>query len=253
MSQVLKELKSTVFKGCLFFVIVMFIMMVCALIFDNSPEAMHDNTEITDSYSQELLDKANGGSPRAQYYMGEYLSQGNGVDVDYEEAVKWYRKSAEQSYILAEWELANCYYYGDGVTRNYEEALKWYRRFYDHENGREAEMMIGLCYLNGHGVKKDGKKGAEWLLKAAKNGDDQAMFYIGECYLSGNGVAKDHKEAFKWLKKAALNGHEGAFGRLAECYLHGYGAKKDKEKAEKLLRKAADLGNAYASETLNSL
>ncbi len=41
------------------------------------------------------------------------------------EAVKWYRKAAEQGHGDAQNELAKCYLYGKGVAQNLEEAKKW--------------------------------------------------------------------------------------------------------------------------------
>ena len=47
---------------------------------------------------------------------------------DYEEAVKWYRKAAEQGYASAQYNLGVCYYNGKGVEQDYEEVVKWYRK-----------------------------------------------------------------------------------------------------------------------------
>lgn len=40
------------------------------------------------------------------------------ADTNYEEAVKWYRKAAEQGYAGAQFELAGCYAEGKGVANN---------------------------------------------------------------------------------------------------------------------------------------
>jgi TPR repeat protein len=41
------------------------------------------------------------------------------------EAVKWYRKAAEQGFPEAQYGLGVCYANGDGVPKNYMEAYKW--------------------------------------------------------------------------------------------------------------------------------
>lgn len=41
------------------------------------------------------------------------------------EAVKWYRKAAEQNYAAAQYNLGVCYSNGEGVTKDYVEAYKW--------------------------------------------------------------------------------------------------------------------------------
>ena len=41
------------------------------------------------------------------------------------EAVKWYRKAAEQNYATAQENLGVCYVSGEGVAENLVEAYKW--------------------------------------------------------------------------------------------------------------------------------
>ena len=50
---------------------------------------------------------------------------------DYAEAVKWYRKSAEQGYMYGQYNLGDCYENGKGVTQDYAEAAKWYKKAAD--------------------------------------------------------------------------------------------------------------------------
>ena len=50
---------------------------------------------------------------------------GEGVPQDYKEAVKWYRLSAEQGYVKAQYNLGLMYEQGKGVPQNSEEARKW--------------------------------------------------------------------------------------------------------------------------------
>lgn len=48
-----------------------------------------------------------------------------------------------------------------------------------------AQRDLGICYLNGSGVKQNDDKAYEWLLKAASCGDGTAQFYIGRMYEFG--------------------------------------------------------------------
>ena len=41
------------------------------------------------------------------------------------EAVKWFRKAAEQGDATAQYYLGLCYYRGKGVRKDHEEALRW--------------------------------------------------------------------------------------------------------------------------------
>ncbi|HTM42121.1 MAG TPA: tetratricopeptide repeat protein, partial [Terriglobales bacterium] len=51
-----------------------------------------------------------------------------GVPRDYDEAVKWYRKAAEQGDIRAARNLGYIYATGRGARLDYEEAYSWFRR-----------------------------------------------------------------------------------------------------------------------------
>ncbi len=52
--------------------------------------------------------------------------RGQGVPQDYTEAVKWYRKAAEQSYAKAQSMLGVTYSKGLGVPQDYAQAHMWY-------------------------------------------------------------------------------------------------------------------------------
>jgi TPR repeat protein len=48
------------------------------------------------------------------------------VPRDYDKAVEWYRKSAEQGFAEAQYKLGLIYEEGLGVTQDYVEAHKWF-------------------------------------------------------------------------------------------------------------------------------
>jgi hypothetical protein len=50
---------------------------------------------------------------------------GYGVQHDFAEAVRWYRKAAEQGYATAQYYLGYRYYNGQGVPRDYVQAHMW--------------------------------------------------------------------------------------------------------------------------------
>ena len=52
-------------------------------------------------------------------------NNGQGVVQDYVEAVKWYRKAAEQGGALAQYNLGVSYSTGRGVPQDYVAAHKW--------------------------------------------------------------------------------------------------------------------------------
>lgn len=83
-------------------------------------------------------------SPSEMNKRGDDFFHGrNGVSKDYAEAVKWYRKAAEQGDAAAQCNLGFCYYYGKDVLQNYTEAVKWYRKAAEQGNAR-AQRILGL-------------------------------------------------------------------------------------------------------------
>ena len=72
--------------------------------------------------------------------LGNSYSNGNGVDQNYTEAVKWYQKAIDGGNAYGMSGLAYCYELGYGVKQDYAEALKWYEKAL--ENGREKDEWI---------------------------------------------------------------------------------------------------------------
>ncbi|MBR4182103.1 MAG: sel1 repeat family protein, partial [Candidatus Methanomethylophilaceae archaeon] len=58
---------------------------------------------------------------------------------------------------------------GRGVEQSYDEALKWYRK--GAENGNSyAQTNLGHLYSQGLGVEKSDEEAFGWYLKAAEQG-----------------------------------------------------------------------------------
>ena len=117
----------------------------------------------------------------AQNYLGYMYCQGQGVQQDYQQAVQWYRKAAEQ---------------GDA----------------------QAQNNLGILYDNGQGVTKDDQQAKQWYQKAAEQGDARGQYGLGAMYANGLGVKKDYQQARLWLQKAADQGHADAQTILERLY-----------------------------------
>ena len=57
---------------------------------------------------------ADRGDANAQFHLGLYYANGQGVEKNLTEAAKWYRKAAEQGYAKAQCNLGLCYANGQG-------------------------------------------------------------------------------------------------------------------------------------------
>src|ERR1039458_577184 len=122
------------------------------------------------------------GDAQCQYELGCAFFFGNfGVVKDEVEAVKWYRKAAEQNHVGAQCRLGWCYAYGQGVPKNEVEAVSWYRKAAE-QNYAPAQYYLGDSYDFGRGVAKDEVEAAKWYRKAAEQNDASAQFNLGCCY-----------------------------------------------------------------------
>lgn len=114
---------------------------------------------------EEVKAKAEAGDVESQVELGLRFDKGKGVPKDQVEAVKWYRKAAEQNYARAQYDLGPCYLDGEGVPENQVEGVKWFRKAAE-QNLAAAQYILGLCFNSGDGVAKDWAEAYKWLLVA---------------------------------------------------------------------------------------
>ena len=115
----------------------------------------------------------------------------------------------------AQYRLADRYHKGEGVAQNYEQAVYWYRKAADQGHAA-AQFCLGSCYYCGIGVAVDYKQSVYWLRKAAEQGHDSAQYWLGWIYQNGDGVAQDIEQAVYWYCKAADQGHVYAKSALED-------------------------------------
>lgn len=148
-----------------------------------SPAAAGAGLEEADSLIQQgefgqaleaLLPFAYQGIAEAEYKVGvlyDYGQQagGRGVQQSPFEAVKWYRKAAEQGHARAQRNLAACYDAGRGIIADAAEAARWYRAA-ALQNDSFAQYSLGLMYFDGRGVPRDPQRAYAWLVRALNLG-----------------------------------------------------------------------------------
>ena len=74
----------------------------------------------------------------------------------------------------------------------------------------EAQRNLAVAYLDGRGIKRDLRKGNDWMERAALQGDPKAQYNLGLAHLEGEGRKQNKKMAKFWLSKAAGQGHVSA-------------------------------------------
>ena len=155
----MKQLSSTLALICIALAVITFSITACS---DETPASKNDSAT-----------ESNITSAEDQYLKGVvcYYTE------DYSEAVKWFRKAAEQEHVKAQFELARCYTLGEGVTENQVEAVKWFRKAAD-QGHVEAQGALGVLYYEGVGTTKNQVEGIKLLRKAAEGGSESARGFL---------------------------------------------------------------------------
>ena len=215
-----------------------FIFVFALLISTASPNGMAMNPQKNTAQNSFSFGKLLTGDVEAQKELAKmyYANQ------DYQEALKWFRKVAEQGDAEAQTYLAEMYAYGKGVKKDYQEALKLYRKAAE-QGDATVQNKLAAMYYNGEVVKQDYQEALKWFRKAAEQGHATAQNNLAAMYYNGEGVKQDYQEALKWFRKAAKQGHATAQNDLASMYYNGEGVKQDYQEALKWFRKAAEQGH----------
>ena len=95
--------------------------------------------------------------------------QGHGVEMDYKEAVRWYRLAAEQGFSDAQYFLAGMYDRGLGVTQSFTEAVRWHKLAAAQGNTK-AQYNLGNSYGKAEGVSQDDIRAHMWYNLSAGGG-----------------------------------------------------------------------------------
>ncbi len=140
--------------------------------------AAQQTNSASDVINSETIEFAKAGAEKGdahlQYILGGCYALGMGVNQDYAEAAKWYRKAADQGVADAQYHLGLCYGLGQGVSLDYIEAAKWYRMAAEQGNPN-AQYNLGVMYHNGEGVPQDSIQSYKWFNLAAIGGDGKAI------------------------------------------------------------------------------
>lgn len=188
----------------------------------------------------------------AQNNLGRMSEQGEGVIKDPEQAMNWYRKAAEQGHAWAQYNLGRIYETGKGVSKDFGKALGWYHKA-AAQGHASAQVNLGRMVEKGNGVSKSSENALGWYRKAAGLGDAWGQYNLGRMYEKGRGVPEDLEQALGWYRKSAEQGNEWAQYTVAWMYEKGRGVKRDSEQAVTWYRKSAEQGNAWAQNNLGSM
>jgi TPR repeat protein len=86
------------------------------------------------------------------------------------------RAGADKGDAEAWYELGRAFFSGAlGVAKDEAEAVKWFRKAAE-QNLADAQYILGVCYDSGEGVAKDEIEAYKWWLLAAGHGNDDTKY-----------------------------------------------------------------------------
>lgn len=124
-----------------------------------------------------------------------------------------------------------------------EEAVKYYR-LSANQGEAAGEFGLGTLYASGEGVKKDMAEAVRWLTLAAQKDHYPAIQVLAGAYVKGDLQANDGnaKNVLGWLKTAADNAYVPALQALVKVYREGgLGVPADGKQADEYQAKLAKL------------
>lgn len=101
-------------------------------------------SSVNSSKIDKLVHSAGNGDAYSQLLLGYKYYNGLDVPLDFSEAIKWYRKSAEQGYADAQIYMGTMCHNGEGTSVNYVHAHMWFNlaAAQGHVRGKELRDLI---------------------------------------------------------------------------------------------------------------
>ncbi|HZL79600.1 MAG TPA: tetratricopeptide repeat protein [Candidatus Limnocylindrales bacterium] len=192
------------------------------------------NHELAEKWMRKAVDliSAEGQCQYAELLYGEFDNEGHQDSTRFADAGEWFKKSAEQGYAKAQFELADMYTSGQLGDDHRSNCIPWYLKAAAQGNA-DAQAKIGKLselYPNSELLKSVNP--IDSLKQAAEQNNLNAQFDLAFRYHHGDGVPKDDVEAFKWMEKASqqdllLTRAVNAQYYLGVMYETGEGVTKD--------------------------
>lgn len=150
--------------------------------------------------------------------------------------------AAEAGFADAQAMLGQMLLDGDGIEEDKTEAIRWFRKAAGQDHAM-AINMIGRCYDLGWGVEVDKARAAEWFKAAADRGLDWGQYNLATLLALGQGVPEDKPAALDLFRKAAAQGNAKAKNFIGSFYEDGWVVERDMVEAARLYAEAAQGGD----------
>ena len=191
------------------------------------------------------------GVAMAQNIVGRMYLRGQGVPLDYNQALLLFRKAASQGLPNAQNNLGVMYAAGQGVQQDHKQAIVWFR---EAANQGYALAMNNLAdmYMKGLGVNPDKAEANRWRAEARNAGFSGKKDIVEIKTVGDNEYKKGLESYYRWefteaarlFVEAAKKGHPEAQLILGIMYKHGQGVLKDETQGRYWIQRAKEQGHA---------
>ncbi len=185
----------------------------------------------------------------ATYKVGAFYHRGLGVDQDLVRARGLYEQAAAEGEPLGSTGLGQMYEMGEGVDQDYAEAARYYGLAAEKRE-RVAETALAYFYEQGIGVEQSYERSFELLVDAAGQQWGLAQAALSIHYLFGQGTPVDYARALDLAWAAVRQEVAYAEGILGYMYQQGLGTTRDLGTAQFHFQAGADRGDQYSAGQL---
>lgn len=167
------------------------------------------------------------------------------------QAMTYLEQAAAAKYAPAQNILGLCFLQGHGVKLDMAKGIQLLEAA-SAQNFVIAQNNLGVSHEKGWGLPRDITKAAILFKKAADKGYTPAQVSLANYFFTHTKVEDNAKLAVEYYEKAAKNNHPVAMTQLALCSLKGFGTPTNIVKGITLLQKAAGMGFSQAQFQLGS-
>ncbi len=192
------------------------------------------------------------GDTMALFLLASFYAQGLGEEAygrDVQKALQIYKRLAAEGESQANYLLGFMYYTVEEIKDN-QKALEYTHRAAEADH-LGAQCVLGKLYVKGVIVDKDMTKAAEWMEKAAAQGEAEALFILAASCLEDFGIGaiseyaidyeRDENRGIELLQQAAHAGSADALFSLYKCYHQGKYLEQDDDLAFLMLNQSAQI------------
>lgn len=192
------------------------------------------------------------GDVHAAYSLAYYQATVSNDPKDHAAAMRLARFAVQGGLAEANMVIGLLYRDGKGVRASASTALKHFVLSADAGH-LAAQIAAAEMYYFGKGAAKDMKRAFPLAEKAAKGGSPRAQYLVGFMHMLGQGTAKAEAKAVRYFKQAHEAGVIDATAELGWMTAKGLGTKADKAAGRALLEQAAKAGSKAAKTHLAAL